>query len=294
MNVVEEIAKKLVGKNYTDEEKLRAIYIESSKLFSYDPRYHFLKRNSTEKIITMEEIAAKEIDIHDTDDFDCICFSHSKSIMKVLLKELMGLDCKIKEGIGHSYVLLDKFESPIKMDATLGDLSRIKLGFATKRYNILDKNIEEQAYLREKDYKIGYLKDVYYDDYLQQEADNLEDYYLCHSSKDDSEIIQDKLIHISEEMEKFPPLSNYMDALFALGRLQIIYLNDFELTSICDSELYLPGTEWEYRKTFKILLENDRLYFVLEKDNDKFIFHETTYEDVKHYNKHMKGDNKII
>lgn len=33
MNVVEEIAKKLVGKNYTDEEKLRAIYIESSKLF---------------------------------------------------------------------------------------------------------------------------------------------------------------------------------------------------------------------------------------------------------------------
>lgn len=293
MNVVEEIAKKLVGKNYTDEEKLRAIYIESSKLFSYDPKYHFLKENPTEKIITMEEIATKEIDIHDTDEFDCICFSHSKSIMKVLLKELLGLDCKI-DGIGHSYVLLDKFESLIKMDATLGDLSRIKLGFATKRYNILDENIEEQAYLREKDYKIGYLKDVYYDDYLQQEADNLEDYYLCHSSKDDWEILQDKLIHISEEMEKFPPLSNYMDALFALGRLQIIYLNDFELASIRDSELYLPGTEWEYRKIFKILLENARLYYVLEKANDKFIFHETTYEDVKYYNKHMKGDNKIL
>lgn len=294
MNVVEEIAKKLVGKNYTAEEKLRAIYIESSKLFSYDPRYHFLKKNSTEKIITMEEIAAKEIDIHDTDDFDCICFSHSKSIMKVLLKELLGLDCKVKEGIGHSYVLLDKFESLIKMDATLGDLSRIKLGFATKRYNILDENIEEQTYLREKDYKIGYLKDIYYDDYLQQEADNLEDYYLCHSSKDDSEILQDKLIHISEEMEKLPPLSNYMDALFALGRLQIIYLDDFELTSIRDSELYLPGTEWEYRKIFKIILENARIYYVLEKYNDKFIFHETTYEDVKHYNKHMKGANKIL
>lgn len=293
MNVVEEIAKKLAGKNYTDEEKLRAIYIESSKIFSYDPKYHFLKRNPTEKIITKEEIANKEINIYDTEEFDCICFSYSKSIIKVLLKELMDFDCKIV-GVGHSYVLLDKFGSLIKMDATLGDLSRIKIGFATKGYNILDENIEEQSYLREKDHRIGYLKDLYYDDYLQKEADDLEEYYLCHSSKNDSEIFQDKLIRTSAEMEKLPPLSNYMDALFTIEHLQTLFLNDLEVASICGSELYLPGTEWEYRKIFKILLENDRLYYILEKNQERFAFHETTFEEIKHYNKHMNGDNKII
>ena len=95
-------------------------------------------------------------------------------------------------------------------------------------------------------------------------------------------------------MEKFQPLSNYMDALFAIEHLLTLFLNDSEVTSIRDSELYLPGTEWEYRKIFKILLENDRLYYVLEKDQERFAFHETTFEEVKHYNKHMNSDNKII
>lgn len=95
-------------------------------------------------------------------------------------------------------------------------------------------------------------------------------------------------------MEKLPPLSNYMDALFTIEHLQTLFLNDLEVASICGSELYLPGTEWEYRKIFKILLENDRLYYILEKNQERFAFHETTFEEIKHYNKHMNGDNKII
>lgn len=137
MDVLEELSKKLKS-TWDNDEKSRKIYIELCKLFSYDPRLQFLEELGPKGKNLKKEIINQEVDIKNVTDFNVSCGTFSKYLKQARI-ELLG-ESSIIEGNGHRFLLFDSCRSygQIKADATLGDLTRAKLGAETKGYKYLD------------------------------------------------------------------------------------------------------------------------------------------------------------
>lgn len=167
MDVLEELSKNLKP-DWDFDESNRKIYTELCKLFSYDPRMQFLDILGTKGRTVKEDILNQEVDIKNVTNFDVSCVTFSK-YFKQAQKELLGVD-SIIEGDGHRYVLCESCRNygTIKADATLGDLTRVKLGTETKGYRYLNikekypynKN-DEFNLLRYIDNKINYIEFFY-------------------------------------------------------------------------------------------------------------------------------------
>lgn len=167
MDVLEELSKKIKADWDLDTQK-RKIYIELCKLFSYDTRLHFMDLLGEKGINQKIEIINQEVNIKNVTDFNVSCGTFSKHFHQACL-ELLGEESNMV-GDGHRYVIFDSCNGygPIKADATLGDLTRVKLGVETKGYRYLklkkkSTKLEEYEFnlLSRIDHEIGYIKFFY-------------------------------------------------------------------------------------------------------------------------------------
>ena len=138
MNLIKTLDDELNQMHLTDFEKARYIYLRCCEIFSFDARWYFTDVLDDEK--THEKILNKEFKLDDIDTSLVICHSFAKYILKPLLDELTSLDSEVCTGLAHSFVMIRSndqtcFGQEWKLDATLGDLARVKLDLPTRGFD---------------------------------------------------------------------------------------------------------------------------------------------------------------
>ena len=154
MNLLKQLDNELNNRHYNNFEKIRYIYLKTCKLFYFDSRYYYIE--SFDKKL-FNKIINKKIDITNVDDFGVICHSYSKYVLYRLINELTNANVILQTG-SHSYLKYkDDSGSNWILDATLGDLSRIKVGIRSNGFTCSESWFADyQKFLDEVDDSIGY------------------------------------------------------------------------------------------------------------------------------------------
>lgn len=133
MNLIKQLDDELKGIKLDDFEKVRYIYLRCCELFSFDSRWFFTDVLDDDKL--HNKLLRKTFNLENISDDLVICHSFSRYILKPLIDELTSLNCKLVKGDTHSYVLISYYGQDWKLDATMGDLARVKLGLPTEGFS---------------------------------------------------------------------------------------------------------------------------------------------------------------
>jgi len=166
MNLVETLDRELRQVHLTDFEKARYIYRRCCEIFSFDARWDYAPFLGDKKLYN--EIRNKKFDIENIDSRLVICHSFSKHIMKRLIDELTCLDCDVHLGSGHSWAYINGngcFGKEWELDATLGDLARVKLNVPTRGFKCGYAEYDEL--IKDIDMSLGYF-DISEEDYVKR------------------------------------------------------------------------------------------------------------------------------
>ena len=159
MNLLKMLDDELKDKHINDLEKARYIYMRCCEIFHFDSRYWYT--DVFDDIELHNEILNKKFDIENIDDEAVICFSYATHILKALIDRLTNLHCSVVPEGSHAYVLLDYKCNEWKLDATLGDLSRVKLELPTQGFVCKKTSLTKE--LDDIDLSLGFNKKT--DDY---------------------------------------------------------------------------------------------------------------------------------
>lgn len=154
MNLLDLIGSELKNVHLNDFEKVRYIYLRTCQLFYFDARYYYVEQFDKK---LYKQIVNKKVDITKVDDFSVICHSYSKYVLLKLINELTTANVSLQSG-SHSLVeYIDDSGSTWNLDATLGDLSRIKVGIKSTGFICRELwNFNYQDILDDVDELIGY------------------------------------------------------------------------------------------------------------------------------------------
>lgn len=292
MNILETLNTELKNKNWTIEQKIRYIYLRCCTLFHYDPTYYILK-NQENKKDEVEAIINKKIDPQNVEDFNCVCKNLAIDVFPILLNELLNVYCDITAQNGHYYNIAEVNNKKIKLDATTGDLSYVKMNATTIGYHPINNLSSIINYIRAQDAVINYLQSDYYDYRLQKKAELLNSFYQTHNHKKQG-ILLEKFLNIQKEFTTLN-LDNYSDASKCLEKIKIIFLNVIDNFNT-KSQLFYEENQnnWQFVKVYSFLCDSYPIYFTLEKQQGFYIFHESDKSDVKQYMKQMKSTTAKI
>lgn len=156
MNLLKILDDELRDKHLNDFEKARYIYLRCCEEFSFDSRYWFTGVFGDDKL--HNSILYKKLDIENitADEIEVVCRSFSLYVLKPLIDNLTNLNCNIVNEGTHTYVLLDYKSNEWKLDATLGDFSRVKLDLPTLGFEC--KTTPLQKDLDDMDLSLGFRK----------------------------------------------------------------------------------------------------------------------------------------
>ena len=133
MNLIQELDNELNEMRLDDFEKARYIYLKCCEIFSFDFRWFFTELFGDE--VLYNKILHKKFNIEDIDEKLVICHSFSRYILKPLIEELTNIDCRLIRNETHSFLEMNYFGQIWKLDATMGDLARVKLDLPTKGFS---------------------------------------------------------------------------------------------------------------------------------------------------------------
>lgn len=152
MDLLEQLHDELKNSHFNEMEKIRYIYLRTCSEFSFDERYfhsEFYYRGLKRELENMI------INPHNINSFITVCHPYNR-LVEFLINELTLSTAKIV-GKKHSRLECDKW----LLDATTGDLSRVKMHLKTYGFVNIDGENEQ---LKEIDEIIGYTpysKDYY-------------------------------------------------------------------------------------------------------------------------------------
>jgi len=147
MDLLTMLDHELSSMHLNDFEKVRYIYLRTCELFSFDARYNYTSLFSDD--LLYDAIINRKIDIRNVNDFLVVCHSYSREVLMKLIRELTTAQVEVY-GEAHSYV---KYQANWLLDATYGDLARVKLGLETRGF---EKIPQDKQLLAETDSIIGY------------------------------------------------------------------------------------------------------------------------------------------
>lgn len=195
-----------IPENLTDLEKVRYIYIELGKIFSYDYRIIVDERVIDEKV----DYDSNQISRYKT------CYQISE-ILSILINGILP-NCKAKvvartiEGrhFNREHVATEvEFADGLKilLDLTL-DLANIQAGMKTKEFGYSsnangDYDIISLKECAEMDKKLGFIIEKYTDDYIEEFKEKIES--IDFSGKTQAEIVDYKIRRAKEELFKTFP-----------------------------------------------------------------------------------------
>ena len=292
MNVIEMINDELKNKNWTSDEKAYYIYLRSCQLFSYDPRFQFCKLMADGDKLEYE-ICSRKIDLENVDNNLVVCTTHTREVLMELLKQLLNINAQYF-GMAHAWTAFNDSKRIIRADSTnSGDIVRAKIRLKTNGYKTINRDYNFPEYLKETARKIDYIKDEYNGYYIEQRSQEL--LKVRTKEKIDESIIE-RLYEIKSIFENINIFQNISDASSCIGYLcnKILGRDDYRRTTI---PLFQRNedTLWEFVNLYPIELDQETIYFILEKVNNKFCFYEITKQDALHYFTNLNGikDYKI-
>jgi len=292
MNILQILDDELKNTNWSQEQKLRYIYIRSCQIFSYDSKYNFLE-SKKEK----EHIGNKKIDLENLTDNIVICTSYAREVLPKLINEILGIDCN-ETGNAHRWNISQIGERIMLLDATASwDLQRVKMGLTTYGYRPMTKEYNFQKKLKEIDKDIGYIAEDYKNKIIETRNSKLFEEYLKYSELEQAdkysyEYLVYKIYTIKEIYDKYTTLQAFSDCEFCISYL-IKKLLEEDIKEFLPVFLYDDIKEnWEFINVYPFNLNGEMIYFVLKKENDRFCFYETTQNDALTYVKTLKGENK--
>lgn len=292
MNVLELLDNELKNKRWTLEQKARFLYLRSCKLFSFDPRYKFCGTILNGQKLE-NELRRYTFDLENVENFEVICTSHINNVYPRLLKELLGIEAD-ERGSGHKWAEFYDGTRTIKADPTCSDLTNVKTGLSTRGYHPLTKEYMYNSHLFEIDKKINYVKEEYQNEYIKRQIEKQLQEYICEHQEiqntDDYLIFKMNILQeFYRELEH--KLKNISDQELCITHLEKeleIDLNTIQLYHIDEQE------RWHFLNIYLLRLQNEILYYLLEKGNLGFDFYEIQESDALHYARTLKGTNKDI
>lgn len=278
VNVLELLDKELreKGKNWTIEEKVRYVYIRSCEIFTYDPRYRLYSHlRQKEKLA---ELSQKKLDLERVDDFRVICFSYSDYVLSRLLEELLNLNYERKRSASHAWLNCVIGNETIVLDATLADLSRVKIKLFTTGYHPFVENYPSHDRMKQVDQKIGYIKQEYRNEEIKKRSFELN----LRKNLSFEERVRIKLKEFEMEIENFQNGDFFTDYYYFLDYLVINYFTSKEFDSQKEIDLLEGGTPENDIANLRIFqIDEKKMYYILEKDEGVYHFHEINEEEVE-------------
>ena len=143
MDLASDIINKLKNKDYDDFTKIRYIYLYLCNIFSYDSRFY--NKNNPK---LRHNIYYKEVDIHNVQEYEIVCYTFSKIIKDVLA--LFGYESKIiiedtQSTYAHTHVEVMVKGYRLKLDPSkYYDTARVKLRLMT--YGFIDMDNSNEIY----------------------------------------------------------------------------------------------------------------------------------------------------
>ncbi len=137
MNLLEDIYKNLVNKDYDELTKIRWIYLYLCEMFAYDTRYLYSCRETKEKIYNTK------IDVANTEEFEVVCYTLSRILADILTE--FGYKAEIRlttnEPLTHAFVVVTYKDDVLKLDPTKRhDITRVKINNDTRDFNSLSQD----------------------------------------------------------------------------------------------------------------------------------------------------------
>lgn len=213
MNLLETLSDELKGKHYIEFEKTRHIYLRTCDIFSFDSRWRYAKLFNDEELL--KQIHYKKFNVENIDDVLVVCHSVSKYILKTLIEELTNLEVQLEEG-PHTIITLEYGPDKWELDATLGDLARVKAGLKTNGFSCMKSNSER--IVNEMDRAIGYSR-------------HNANYF---SNRIIGDTTTEKVLAIGKMLEESKCKYHYSDASFYYSFLSGL-LNQHDLTYVGDN-----------------------------------------------------------
>ncbi len=226
----------------TDLEKVRYIYINLGKLFSYDYR-----------IVVDESVISKPLDYADNEISRYQTCYQISEVLTVLINGLVPtchakvIERKIngrsfnKEHVATEVIFKDNLK--ILLDLTL-DLSNIQAGLRTKEFGFTtnsnnDYDIISLRECEEMDKKLGFIADKYTDDYIDEFKRILNNTNF--SGKTKAEILDFKIRKIKEVLAK--DFKGEHEAIRYINTLFNKILTNEELSTLKQFNLSYENTE---------------------------------------------------
>lgn len=296
MDIIETLSKELetYGEDLTLFEKARYFYLRTCQLFQYDFRYLYGDQETKDKIYYLP------INAHQIENFYIICSTWS--IIYQQLLNSIGIKSDIHTCGKHQSILfyVDGYE--LEADATCGaDMSRVKMGHATRKYVNRDNSNSYKQILTETDIKLGYLKNVYMDECVKLLANDFrlkykgENKNLYENSKFNYEALSYKFNWIENLINISTKISGYYDSNYYMGYLISKLLTGWEAEKVFFAPFYqVENGKWDMMSLIKVEQEEKPLYFYLHDVEGKYQI--TSLEDAqrKHYVKDYSGENKHL
>ena len=272
----------LKNKNWSLEEKARYIYLRSCELFSYDPRYCFspIVKNGLQ---LEKNIFNRKIDLENVENFDVVCSSHAE-VLDQLFTQLLNIKTTIVLG-PHVFNQIIINDLEFEMDPSIFlDFTRVKMGLRPEGYIL--KN-EDYTNFKLMDKKIEYISEEYESFYLKNYKQYLNKIYRNLSTDEKNRKYLEEIQTIFQSYKK---LKNFSDAEYCLRILMKTFFNIYCATIFLFQENY--NAPWNFVNIYMIPFQNDYLYFMLEEQKQKLLFHETNKQEALYLTRTLNGKNK--
>ena len=250
MNLIAQLDSELHEMRLDDFEKARYIYLRCCEIFSFDSRWFFTDLFRDNEL--HEKILHKKFNVEKIDDELVICHSFCKYILKPLIEKLTNLDCKLVRNTTHSYLEIYYYGQYWKLDATMGDLARVKLDLPTKGFScgLDDYDLE----VSEIDLNFGYCSKTQ-EDYERMTVGNS---------------FTDSIENIDYILKNSKARYHYSDALS---------LYDMLATAYCEDDYTYLDRDYNFHRLIDVCDEYS--FFDLSKSNGEYRLRKIGYEEYK-------------
>lgn len=153
MNLIEQLSKELSTLHLNDFEKARYIYLRCCEIFSFDSRYTYASFFDDDKI--RNKILNNRFNPEDIKDTRCVCTSFSP-LVKYLIDLLTSLNSNVVYINKHCFLILDYKGKEWILDATLGDIVRVKLDLPTQGFTLDRLKVEREPLVKDIDMSLGF------------------------------------------------------------------------------------------------------------------------------------------
>ena len=256
MNLLALLHDELKDKHLNEIEIVRNIYLRCCEIFSFDSKLHYVYLFGKDYL--KYEALEKEFDVENIDSFLVVCRSFSKYILKPSIEEFTSINPKLIGDI-HTSLLLDYGNHKWELDATFGDLSRVKCKLRTNGFSCDDRHWDER--IDEIDEVIGYKK--YNKEYF--------------NSRIKGDTVVDKMDSINKLLSTNLCKYHYSDASFFYSFLRELYLKN---------EQYSDGTYIDSNFNFNKLIKlQDDAYYNLKRKRSIYSINRISEEEYDHLSK---------